>query len=539
MGAAHSRAVPEPGGDFFGSHVLSSGVDRELLERLSEMVVTAQSAPDRYTVRAPFTLEPVGTLPLCTSEDVSEAVQRARGAQPEWAEVSFRERRRILLRFHDLLLDRREQALDLIQLESGKARRYALEEVLDTALVARHYAVHAGRYLRTRKHRGAVPIFTDAWEYRQPVGVVGFIAPWNFPLILSITDLIAALMAGNGAVLRPDLQSSFTALWAVSLLCEAGVPRNLVQVITGEGQALGPALIGAVDFIMFTGSTETGRIVARQAAELLIGCSLELGGKNSMLVLECADVDSTAEALVRGAFAGAGQVCVSMERAWIPVRMFSEFSEKFLSRVRSMKLSPEMHYGVDMGSLTVPAQLSRVQDHVRDALGKGAVLLAGGRARPDLGPLFYEPTVLTGVTPEMTIYAEETFGPVVSLFPYTSLDEAVDRINDTQYGLNASVWSKDAAAAVRVARRIHAGTVNVNECYAATWTATAAPIGGMKQSGLGRRHGAEGILKYTEAQTIAVQRGFPLSPPPSISEEKFANMLARLLRIVRRIPGLR
>ena len=490
-------------------------------------------------VATPFTGAPIGTIRACTPEDVVDAVARARAAQPEWARRSFSERRAILLRFHDALLARSEEALDLIQRESGKARRYALEEILDTAVVARHYAVHAESYLRPRRHLGAIPFLTTAWEFRHPVGVVGVIAPWNFPLILSITDLIAALMAGNTTVLRPDVQSSLTALWAADLLYECGVPRDVLIVVTGDGEVLGPALIGAVDFIMFTGSTRVGRIVARQAAERLIGCSLELGGKNSMVVLDDADLDKAVDGLVRGSFAGAGQVCVSIERAWIPAAHFERFCGKVISRVQGLKLSAELQYGVDVGSLTVLRQLKAVEEHVRDAVQKGARIVAGGRARPDIGPLFYEPTVLTGVTPEMRVYSEETFGPVVSLFPYTSLDDAIDRVNDTRYGLNASVWSRNTRRAIEVGKRIRTGTVNVNESYAATWTATASPIGGTGESGIGRRHGAEGILKYTEAQTVAVQRGHPLAPPAAVAERTFARAMTRLVRWMRYIPGLR
>jgi acyl-CoA reductase-like NAD-dependent aldehyde dehydrogenase len=382
-------------------------------------------------------------------------------------------------------------------------------------------------------------VLTTGYEYRHPVGIVGFIAPWNFPLILSITDLLAALMAGNAAVLRPDVQSSLTALWAADLLYQAGLPPDVLPVVTGRGSVLGPPLIDAVDFIMFTGSSRTGKQVARQAAERLIGCSLELGGKNSMVVLEDAPLEAAVEGLVRGAFTGAGQVCVSIERCWIPAKMYDPFVARLVERVRAMKLSPEIGFGADMGSLTVPSQLATVQQHVQDALDKGATLIAGGRARPELGPLFYEPTVLGNVTSAMTVYAEETFGPVVSLYPYTSLDYAIERVNDTPYGLNASVWSKDITAATSVARGIRTGTVNVNESYAATWTATGSPIGGMKESGYGRRHGAEGILKYTEAQTVAVQRWLPLGPPAFMAEERYAKLVTYLVRLMRRVPGLR
>jgi succinate-semialdehyde dehydrogenase/glutarate-semialdehyde dehydrogenase len=312
-----------------------------------------------------------------------------------------------------------------------------------------------------------------------------------------------------------------------------------LQVVTCEGTVLGPALIDVVDFMMFTGSTRTGRIVAQQAAERLIGFSLELGGKNPMIVLDDADVDEAVDGLVRSAFVGAGQVCVSIERAYVPRAMFERFAARLVWRVGGMKLSPALAYDVDMGSLTVPRQLASVEADVADAVAQGATLLAGGRHRPDIGPLFYEPTVLTGVTPSMRLHAGETFGPVVALYPYDTEDEAIDLANDTPYGLNASVWSRSTRRALRVATRIRAGTVNVNEGYAGTWTATASPIGGMKQSGFGRRHGAEGILKYTEAQTIAVQRFVPLAPPPFLREEVYSRWMPRLVGLLRHIPGLR
>lgn len=509
------------------------------LEWLRARVTVADSARETFQVLVPFTGEILGSLPAGTPADVEEALRRARTAQVAWAARSAGERAAVLLRFHDLLLDRGEQAMDLVQLESGKARTHALEEILDTALVARHYGIHGPGYLKPRRHAGAMPGLTTTREYRHPVGVVGVIAPWNFPLILSITDVLAALMAGNAIVLRPDEQSSFTALWAAALLDEAGLPRDVLQVITGSGPLLGPPLIAGVDFVMFTGSTRTGKIVAQQAAARLARFSLELGGKNPMLVLADADVEAAVDGAVRGAFIGAGQVCVSVERLYVHESLYDRFAARLVERVRAMRLSPALDFGADMGSLTVPRQLEAVEAHVRDAIAKGATVLAGARPRPDIGPLFYEPTVLADVTPDMRLYAEETFGPVVSLYRVRDDEEAIARANDSRYGLNASVWSRSTRHAIAVAKRIQAGTVNVNESYAATWSSTASPIGGMKESGFGRRHGEEGILKYTEAQTIAVQRGLPLAPPPFVSEQLYARFMPGLLRIMRHLPGLR
>ena len=501
--------------------------------------VVAVFGGETIPVRAPFTGDVLGTIPRCTPDDVVDAVRRARVASSPWAARTPRDRGRVLLRFHDLLLARREEALDLIQFESGKARRHALEEIIDTALVARHYAIRGPRYLKPRWRMGAFPVITTTREYRHPVGVVGVISPWNFPLILGITDLLAALMAGNAVVLRPDPQSSFTALWAAALLEEAGLPPDVLTVVTGDGPELGPPLIENVDYLMFTGSTRTGKLVARQAAERLIGFSLELGGKNPMIVLDDADVERAVDGAIRGAFVGAGQVCVSLERLYVHTALYDRFAARLVERARALRLGPALDYSVDMGSLTTERQLATIEAHVRDAVAKGATLLTGGRHRPDIGPLFFEPTVLADVRPGMLACEEETFGPVVALYRFDTVDDGIARANATRYGLNASVWSRNVRRATAVARRLQAGAVNVNESYAATWTATASPIGGMKESGMGRRHGAEGILKYTEAQTVAVQRGLPLAPFPFVSEPTYERLITGLVRLLRYVPGLR
>ncbi len=520
------------------SPVLAGGPAPDMFRRLAGMpVVTGKR--ETMVVHSPLTLEPLGEIPKCTEADVVEAVRRARAAQPAWAARPIRERARVLFEFHKLLFRNEAALLDLIQVESGKARRHAFEEIMDTAGVARHYAVRAERYLKPRRRRGAIPLLTVTHELHHPVGVVGAISPWNFPLILAITDLLPALVAGNAAVLKPDRRGSFTALRAVELLREAGLPPEVLQVVTGEGARLGPPLIAGVDFIMFTGSTATGKTIAAEAAPRLIGYSLELGGKNPLIVLDDVDLDQAVEGALRGSFVGAGQVCVSIERLYVQERIFDAFAERFARATRELKLSAALDWSGDMGSITSESQLHTIELHVQDAVAKGARVLAGGRRRPDIGPLFFEPTVLVHVTPAMTCYAHETFGPVVSLYPYRTVDEVIERANDTPYGLNAAVWGSDVRRAFDVARRIRAGSVNINEGYGATWASTDSPIGGFKESGMGRRHGAEGILKYTEAQTISRQRWLPLSAPGDMPYQRWARIMSWLLNLQARIPGLR
>jgi succinate-semialdehyde dehydrogenase/glutarate-semialdehyde dehydrogenase len=282
-----------------------------------------------------------------------------------------------------------------------------------------------------------------------------------------------------------------------------------------------------------------GRNVAKQAAERLIDCSMELGGKNALLVLDDADPAKAASGAVRAAFSNAGQLCISVERIYAPRSSWDAFVERFVAATKSMTLSAALDYSADMGSLISENQLKTVTEHVNDAVGKGATVLAGGRARPEIGPHFYEPTILADVREGMTAFADETFGPVVSLYPVENEQEAIEKANDSAYGLNFAVWTSDPARGRRVAQQLQAGTVNVNGAYAAAWASVDAPMGGMKDSGLGRRHGEHGILKYTESQTIATERLLPVGAPNGVRGDVYARVMTTGLRMLRRLPGVK
>ncbi len=500
--------------------------------------VVASAKAETLTSIAPFTLEPLAQVPISTDEDVAMAFETGRRAQQRWAQWTPRERARVILRFHDLMLEHRNTTLDLVQLENGKARIHAAEEFMDVLLTSRHYAQVAPKQLKPIKHRGVLPGLTSVQELHHPKGVVGVVAPWNYPLTLAVSDAIPALLAGNGIVLKPDSQTPLTALWAVRLLREAGLPEGLMQVVVGPGARLGPLMVKNSNYLMFTGSTAVGRELAEQCGRELIGCSMELGGKNAMLVLADANVDRAAEIAVRACFSNTGQLCISMERMYINEKVYDAFVDKFVQRVSAMRMHNQIAWGADMGSLISQKQLDTVTDHVEDALAKGATALTGGKPRPDIGPFFFEPTVLEGVTREMRACITETFGPVVSLYKATSDEEAIDRANDSEYGLNASVLTRDTKHGRKVAARLHAGTVNVNEGYSSAWGTTAAPMGGMGASGLGRRHGVEGLLKYTESQTVAVQRLMAMGPQLGLNDEKWSDFMITSLALMKKL-GMR
>ncbi|MCX5045098.1 succinic semialdehyde dehydrogenase [Aldersonia sp. NBC_00410] len=495
------------------------------------------AARQSRSVEEVFTGKEIATIPVGTAEDVTAAFAKARAAQERWAKLPVRDRVAVFERFRELVVAKREFLMNVAQAETGKARAAAQEEVVDVLLNTRYYARTAPKLLGSKRVQGLLPSLTKAVVNYHPKGVVGVISPWNYPITLSISDSIPALIAGNAVVVKPDSQTPYCTLACAELLYQAGLPRDVFAVVPGPGSVVGTAIVDNCDFLMFTGSTGTGRTLAEQCGRRLIGFSAELGGKNPMIVTKGANLDVVARAATRACFSNAGQLCISIERIYVDRAVADEFTEKFGARVRAMKLGAGYDFAADMGSLISEDQVKTVSGHVDDAKVKGAKVIAGGKARPDVGPLFYEPTVLTGVTDEMECARNETFGPLVSIYPVDSVDEAIDRANDTEYGLNASVWAGSKAEGEAIAARLRSGTVNVDEGYAPAFGSTAAPMGGMKASGVGRRHGPDGLLKYTESQTVATSRVMTLDPPKGVSQNVWQRSFVPLFRVVQRLPG--
>jgi succinate-semialdehyde dehydrogenase/glutarate-semialdehyde dehydrogenase len=488
------------------------------------------TSQDCVNISSPYGQE-LYSLNVSTESDVTAAVQAARAAQRIWATRSLRERAKVILAFHDLVLANKGELLDLIQWETGKPRRDANEELLDVTLNARYYARHLGA-LKDRRHPGAFPLLISAIERHVPLGVVGIIAPWNYPLTLAVSDALPALLAGNGVVLKPDPLTSITALYVIDLLYQAGLPRELFGVVIGDGAQLGTPLINQVDFLMFTGSTKVGRIVAAQCGERLIGSALELGGKNAMIIRADADIEKAAEIATRACFGNTGQLCISIERLYVDSSIEQEFLDAFVKRTRAMTYQGSVGWGGSYGPLISPVHAARVMAFITDARAKGATIHTGGELS---GDATIAPTILTGVAENMNVCREETFGPVVSVSSYSSDAQAIEMANDSEYGLNASVISRDKKRALVIAKQLNAGTVNINEGYATAWSTLGSPMGGFGASGLGRRHGLAGIVQYTESQTIATQNALGFGPPFGLSDETWGNLLTTSLGLMKKI----
>jgi len=457
----------------------------------------------------PATGELLRELVPATEAEVNAAVAHARDAQPAWHGLGVRQRIDILNKFRGLLYDEKSEITRLISTEAGKPQVEALvTEVVVVLDAARFYAENSYAFLRDQPvpHANLAMKAKSGKLSREPYGVIGIISPWNYPFSIPATETLAALVTGNAVVLKPSEFTSMIALELAGLLWKAGVPHDVLKVVVGDGST-GSALVNAnIDKLVFTGSVPTGKRIAQSAAGRLLPVVLELGGKDPMLVLDDADVDVASSGAVWGAFMNAGQACLSVERCYVQRSLYRVFLEACARKTAQLRLGNGMDPQTDVGPLINQHQLQSVEAHVEDARLHGARVLAGGVRRTDLGPNFFAPTVLADVTHEMRIMREETFGPVLPIMPFDTDDEAVHLANDSDFGLAASVWTRDRARGEGLARRIHAGTVMVNDALSC-FGIGEAPHGGMKASGIGRTHGIFGLeemvrMKYLDSDRL-------------------------------------
>jgi acyl-CoA reductase-like NAD-dependent aldehyde dehydrogenase len=486
---------------------------------------------ERIEVENPATGAIAGSVPRMRPEDVAPMVARARAAQPGWWELGFEGRARVLKRAQKWVLDNGDRIIDTIVSETGKTRDDAqLAELGYAAGAFGFWAKNAEKHLRDQRVRSTSPMLLGRKmliRYR-PRGVVGVIGPWNYPLVNSFGDAIPALAAGNAVILKPSEVTPLTSLLMAEGLAACGAPDGIFQVLTGLGD-VGAELIDHVDFIMFTGSTVTGRKVAERAAKTLTPYGLELGGKDPMIVLADADVEKAANAATYYSMQNGGQTCISVERVYVEEPIYDDFVRRVTEKVGKLRQgTPQAAGSVDVGAVTFDRQAEIVESHVADAIAKGANVVVGGKRGPGPGR-FFEPTVLLDVDHSMDCMTEETFGPTLPIMKVRDEDEAIRLANDSPYGLDSSVFTRDVDKGERVARQIEAGATCVNDALM-NYLAQEAPFAGMKESGMGARHGAAGIRKYCRSQTILVTRFAPSKEPTMFpNSPKKAKMLEKAM----------
>ncbi len=472
------------------------------------MATDLQIAARKIVSLNPATGEVLRELEGAGEHEVLAAVARARAAQGAWAANGVEKRIAVLREFQRRLYTRKEEIAAAITREAGKPLAEALvTEVMVVLDTARFLIDHTWRLLRDEPvpHGNLATKLKSGRLVREPHGVVGIISPWNYPFSIPATETLAALVAGNAVVLKPSELTPLVALELGTLLHGAGVPKDVFQVVMGDGAA-GAALIHSpIDKLVFTGSVATGRGIAATAAERLLPVVLELGGKDPMLVLDDADVDVASSAAVWGAFVNAGQACLSVERCYVHRSLYARFAEACAEKTKKLRVGNGLEPHTDVGPMIQERQLRIVEAHVEDAKARGARVLAGGSRLPQLGGNFYAPTVLADVTHEMHIMREETFGPVLPVMAFDNDEEAVRLANDSEYGLAASIWTRDAARGERLARRIQAGAVMVNDVISC-FGISEAPHGGVKASGIGRTHGRFGLDEMVRVKYLDTDR---------------------------------
>jgi succinate-semialdehyde dehydrogenase/glutarate-semialdehyde dehydrogenase len=467
----------------------------------------ASSGPRRrLRARSPVTLEPIGEFECASAEEVRAAVERARKAQADWTKLSFDERAAYMWRLLDQFVTRQDEVIDAVTQETGKARTEAIGmEVFACCDSITYYAKRAKKFLAPEKRRvhGMMGLLKRLRLVYEPLGVVGLITPWNGPVVLTVNPMVQALMAGNAVVHKPSEVTPFSALLVKSMTEAAGFPADLYQVVQGDGQTGAALLEAGVDKVSFTGSVATGRKVGETCGRLLIPCTLELGGKDAMIVCADADLDRAAQGALAGSCMNTGHYCCGTERIYVVEPVYDEFLRRVVEGAKQLRQSD--HGEFDVGAVFWDKQMDIIEAHMRDATARGAKVLVGGRRNPRLRGLYYEPTVVVDVNHDMDLMRKETFGPIVAVMKVKDEEEAIRLANDSEYGLNGNVWTRDADKGQRLAERMQTGGVCVND-MALTYGLHDAPFGGIKASGIGQVNGPIGIRGYCHLKPISADR---------------------------------
>ena len=488
----------------------------------------------RLQLRSPVTLEPIGELVCANEEDVAAAISRARQAQPAWAATSMRERAAIVDRALKILLERQDEVIDTVVRETGKARTDAMSmEVFSVADQLCYYAKNAEKFLapRKRKVHGLMGLMKQLRIVYKPLGVVGLITPWNGPFVLVMNQACQAVLAGNTVVAKGSEVTPFSARLAEEIFLQAGLPEGVLQVLLGDGETGAAIVRGGVDKVSFTGSVATGKKVAMASAEQLIPCTLELGGNDAMIVCADADLDRAADGAWVGSCMNSGHYCCGTERIYVVEDVYDEFLRLVLEKGKGLRQGPEHGWDEDIGAVFWDRQMNIIEAHVEDARAKGANILMGGRRNPDLPGLYYEPTVITEVDNSMDIMLLETFGPVLCIQKVKSEEDALRLANDSEFGLNGNVWTKDKDKGYALAAAIDTGACSVND-MALSYGIPAAPFGGRKNSGVGQVNGKKGLRGYCHEMPIVIdrfggkmQKGYPYSAKYAEGMKKLMDFL--------------
>lgn len=442
----------------------------------------------------------IGTVPELSADETQDAIAAAEAAQPAWAAKLASERAAVLMKWADLMLENQADLARLMTLECGKP----LAESMGEVMYARSFLVWFAEEAK-RVYGDTIPTHNNSMRLqviKQPVGVIAAITPWNFPAAMITRKVGPALAAGCSAIVKPAGYTPYSALALAELGRRAGVPAGILNVITGKASVIGTELTSSdvVKKLSFTGSTEVGRVLMRQCADTIKKVSFELGGNAPFIVFDDADIDAAVEGAMVSKYRNNGQTCVCANRIFVQAGVYDAFAAKLKEKVDALKVGNGLEEGVTMGPLIEPGGVAKVQEHISDAVARGAQITAGGEVHA-LGGLFFEPTILTGMTRDMAVFSEETFGPVAPLFKFDTEAEAIEMANDTIYGLAAYFYSRDVGRVIRVSEALEYGLVGANTGLMST---EVAPFGGWKQSGLGREGSKYGIEDYVETKYIAL-----------------------------------